>query len=148
MSNQFDNYGQQQYDQQNNGIEPYGQHQQLGQHQQNNQVQQYGHGQQFGQPSAANPAGAQQGYVAPKSKVAAALLAFFLGTLGIHNFYLGYTGRGIAQLALTIIGWLTVWLIVGGVIIFGVGLWVFIEFIMILVGSGSYARSANGVPLT
>ena len=27
-----------------------------------------------------------------KNKIAAALLAFFLGGLGIHNFYLGYKG--------------------------------------------------------
>ncbi|TAD75854.1 MAG: TM2 domain-containing protein [Oscillatoriales cyanobacterium] len=35
---------------------------------------------------------------APKSKVAAALLCFFLGGLGIHRFYLGYTTVGLVQL--------------------------------------------------
>ncbi len=34
----------------------------------------------------------------PKSKVAAALLCFFLGGLGIHRFYLGYTTIGIVQI--------------------------------------------------
>ena len=35
------------------------------------------------------------------------ILAFLLGTLGIHNFYLGYTNKGIAQLLLTLLGgWL------------------------------------------
>ena len=33
-----------------------------------------------------------------KSKLAAGLLGILLGSLGIHNFYLGYTGKGVAQL--------------------------------------------------
>ena len=33
-----------------------------------------------------------------KNKIAAALLAFFLGGLGIHKFYLGKTGEGILML--------------------------------------------------
>lgn len=33
-----------------------------------------------------------------KSRIAAALLAFFLGGLGIHKFYLGQTGWGIVYL--------------------------------------------------
>jgi TM2 domain-containing membrane protein YozV len=55
----------------------------------------------------------------PKSKTTAALLCFFLGGLGIHRFYLGYTGIGIAQL-----------LTCGGL-----GIWSLIDFIMILTGS-------------
>ena len=47
----------------------------------------------------------------PKSQVAAGLLAFFLGFFGIHNFYLGYKGKAIAQLLITISGFLI--LIVG-----------------------------------
>ncbi len=64
---------------------------------------------------------------AAKSKVVAALLAFFLGAIGIHNFYLGYTGRGIAQLLLTLLtcGW--------GILITGV--WALIEFVLILTGA-------------
>ena len=34
----------------------------------------------------------------PKSRLAYILLAILLGTLGIHNFFAGYTGKGIAQL--------------------------------------------------
>lgn len=37
-----------------------------------------------------------------KSKIAAGVLAILLGQLGIHNFYLGYTKRGIIQLLATI----------------------------------------------
>jgi len=33
-----------------------------------------------------------------KNKVVAALLAFFLGGIGVHKFYLGQTGMGIAYL--------------------------------------------------
>ena len=33
-----------------------------------------------------------------KSKIAAGLLGIFLGTFGVHNFYLGNTGKAVAQL--------------------------------------------------
>ena len=36
-----------------------------------------------------------------KSKLTAGLLGIFLGGFGVHNFYLGYTGKAIGQLALT-----------------------------------------------
>lgn len=42
--------------------------------------------------------------VGGKSKMAAGLLGIFLGSLGVHNFYLGYTGKAVAQLLLTLIG--------------------------------------------
>jgi len=38
----------------------------------------------------------------PKSRVGVILLGIFLGCFGAHNFYAGYTGRGIAQLAITL----------------------------------------------
>ena len=34
----------------------------------------------------------------PKNKLAAALLALFLGGLGVHKFYLGKTGMGLVYL--------------------------------------------------
>ena len=37
-----------------------------------------------------------------KSKTVAAILAFLLGGLGIHNFYLGYTNIGIYQILLSL----------------------------------------------
>ena len=67
-----------------------------------------------------------------KSKMTAGLLGIFLGGLGIHNFYLGYTGKAIAQIALSIC--------------FGAGaIWGLIEGIMIL--TGKINKDANGVPL-
>lgn len=75
-----------------------------------------------------------------KSKIVAAVLAFFLGWLGIHNFYLGYTGKGIVQLLLSTVGLLLFGL---GPLI--VGIWVLIEFIMLLVGG--IKTDAKGVAL-
>lgn len=70
-----------------------------------------------------------------KSRVIAGLLGVLLGGLGIHRFYLGYTGIGIAQILVT-------------VFTLGLGsLWGFIEGIMILVGTQSFQTDANGVPL-
>lgn len=76
--------------------------------------------------------------IVPKSKIAAALLAFFLGSFGIHNFYLGYNGKGLAQLLLTILtcGY-------GAIITWP---WALIEFILLL--TGGIACDSKGVPLT
>ncbi len=54
-----------------------------------------------------------------KSRLAATLLCFFLGGLGIHRFYVGKVGTGLIQL------------FTAG----GLGIWVLIDFIMILVGT-------------
>lgn len=47
-----------------------------------------------------------------KNKVAAGLLAI-LGGLGIHKFYLGYTGPGLVFLLTNTIGWIITWLMLG-----------------------------------
>lgn len=39
-----------------------------------------------------------------KNKIAAGLLAIFLGALGIHKFYLGYNKEGIIMLVVTLVG--------------------------------------------
>lgn len=41
--------------------------------------------------------------VSDKKKIVALLLAIFLGQLGIHNFYLGYTKKGIIQLCVSLL---------------------------------------------
>lgn len=79
------------------------------------------------------------GYLQPKSKLAAGLLGIFLGGLGIHRFYLGYTTIGVIQLVLTV---------VLGIFTFGLaGLWGVVEGIMILAGSSYFQRDAKGIPL-
>lgn len=68
-----------------------------------------------------------------KSKIAAGLLGIFLGGLGIHRFYLGYVGIGIAQIIVTLVTC-------------GVGaLWGLVEGILILVGK--IDTDAEGIPL-
>lgn len=52
------------------------------------------------QAQIANPNTASK----PKSKVVAGLLAIFLGTLGVHKFYLGYTQAGIIMLLVSLLG--------------------------------------------
>jgi TM2 domain-containing membrane protein YozV len=48
--------------------------------------------------SCPNCGAVQRGAKHEKSKIVAALLAFFLGGLGIHKFYLGQNGWGIIYL--------------------------------------------------
>ena len=38
-----------------------------------------------------------------KSKLAAGILGILLGALGVHNFYLGFTGKGVAQLLISVL---------------------------------------------
>jgi TM2 domain-containing membrane protein YozV len=45
-----------------------------------------------------------------KNKIAAGLLAIFLGGLGIHKFYLGFTGPGLVFLLVNTVGWLVTWI--------------------------------------
>ena len=40
----------------------------------------------------------------PKSRMAYIMLGIFLGYLGVHNFYAGYAGRGVAQLLISVVG--------------------------------------------
>ena len=41
--------------------------------------------------------------VSDKKRIVALLLAIFLGQLGIHNFYLGYTKKGVIQLCVSLL---------------------------------------------
>lgn len=63
-----------------------------------------------------------------KNKVAAILLAFFLGPFGIHRFYLGHMGTGFLMLFLTIAT-----CAFGGTVI--TGIWALIDLILIATGS-------------
>lgn len=73
----------------------------------------------------------QQQYVSgpgmsTKSKIVAGLLGIFLGAFGVHNFYLGNTGKAVGQLCLTIFGSIVV---VGPLI---ASIWGLVEGICIL----------------
>ncbi len=57
--------------------------------------------------------------ISEKSRLATALLAWFLGILGAHRFYLGKTGTGLLML-----------LTFGGL-----GFWALIDFIMAVSGA-------------
>ena len=75
--------------------------------------------------------------VLKKSKVAAGILGILLGSLGVHNFYLGYTGKGVAQLLIT--------LLTCGFGACVTSIWGLVEGILIL--TGSINVDGNGNPL-
>ena len=81
-----------------------------------------------------------------KSKLVAGLLAIFLGGLGIHNFYLGYTSKAVTQLVLSLIGILLSCVFVGIFLTMGIWIWGLVEGIMIL--SGKINTDAQGNPLS
>ena len=64
-----------------------------------------------------------------KSRVIAGILGIFVGGLGIHNFYLGYSSKGFIQLLCTLLGPLTL-----GISSLISGIWGLVEGIMILAG--------------
>ncbi|MEG8014070.1 TM2 domain-containing protein [Sphingomonas sp. 22R3R2A-7] len=53
-------------------------------------------------PTAVTAGGAAAGRASDRNKYVAALIAFLIGTLGIHRFYLGRIGSGIVMLVLSI----------------------------------------------
>lgn len=93
-----------------------------------------------------------------KTKITAAILAFFLGTLGIHSFYMGNKKKGFIQLGASVIGIALMVIglanavstidpmtgvvskgsigvaLVGYILLAGVSIWAFIDFIRILTG--------------
>lgn len=84
-----------------------------------------------------------------KNKIVAAVLAFFLGFLGVHNFYLGYTKRGAYQLGLDVAGIVLSLVVIGVFLLLAAAIWGFVDFIMILIATPDqmYGHDANGVPL-
>lgn len=72
-----------------------------------------------------------------KSKIAAGLLALFLGVFGVHNFYLGYTGKAVAQLLITLLSCFILSPVSA--------IWGLVEGIQIL--TGNIRTDASGRPL-
>lgn len=75
-----------------------------------------------------------QSTLSDRSKGSAALLALFLGTFGVHRFYLGRAGSGAIMLVFTLLGIFTSFFLIGFAIIAFTAFWAFIDFIRILVG--------------
>ena len=74
-----------------------------------------------------------------KSKLVAGLLGILIGSLGIHNFYLGYTKKAVAQLLITVLSC--------GALSMVSAIWALVEGIFYLTGHENYTTDANGVPL-
>lgn len=66
-----------------------------------------------------------------RSVLLAYILWFFLGQLGIHRFYTGRIGSGIAQLVLSVVGWATTWLLFGWGLLIILWIWLFIDIFLI-----------------
>ncbi len=79
----------------------------------------------------------QYSNIPSKSKVIAGLLGIFLGAFGVHNFYLGYNNKAIAQLLITVLSCCILSQISA--------IWGFIEGILIL--CGNIKTDADGNPL-
>jgi TM2 domain-containing membrane protein YozV len=74
-----------------------------------------------------------------KSVALAYVLLIFLGQLGIHRFYLGRVGSGLAQLLLGLLGWATVWIVIGFIPLTILWIWVFIDLFL----TAGMVRTAN-----
>ena len=79
-------------------------------------------------PHCGHPINDPTSGASPKSRLAAAILCFFFGALGIHRFYVGKVGTGILMI-----------LTLGGL-----GLWALIDFIIICCGG---FKDSKGLPV-
>ena len=78
----------------------------------------------------------QPNFGPPKQMLVAGLLALFLGTLGIHQFYMGKTGIGVLMLLMTLLGILTC-----GLTAAAAAIWALVDVILIFTGT---TRDADG----
>lgn len=81
-----------------------------------------------------------------KSRIIALLLCFFLGSLGVHNFYYGQTKVGINKLILLVVGSILTAIFIGVFLLIALYIWILIDFILIAAGGGYMATDSDGVP--
>jgi len=73
--------------------------------------------------------------ISPKSRLAVALFAVFLGFLGVHRFYLGKSASAVVMFVLGIAGWCTMWLFGAGILfLIAVYLWALVDFVITVSG--------------
>lgn len=97
--------------------------------------------------------------VSPKSKTTAGLLGILTNWFGIHNFYLGQKSKGLTKLVIDLLGILLLIIgfasisataiVLGYLALGAVGLWSFIEGILILSSSpgSKWNRDGDGYPM-
>ncbi|MGB3165579.1 MAG: TM2 domain-containing protein, partial [Alteraurantiacibacter sp.] len=84
-------------------------------------------GQRSGNPLSA------EGY--EKNPIAAGLLAFFLGGLGVHKFYMGYSSEGAILLAATVVSWILIFIIIGIFGLMAIGIVCLVEAVIYITKS-------------
>lgn len=72
------------------------------------------------------------GVAYPKSHVVAGLLALFLGSWGIHKFYLGYSNEGVILLVGTFVSFILCFVLIGIIPLMAIGVICFVEAIIYL----------------
>ena len=86
-------------------------------------------------PGPGQPYGGQQTVPGQKSHIVAGLLALFLGSWGIHKFYLGYMTEGAIMLGVWFVSFLLTFVLIGIFPLMALGVVAFIEAIIYLTKS-------------
>jgi TM2 domain-containing membrane protein YozV len=92
-------------------------------------------------PPSAVPTFPTQGNPHAKDRVAYVLLAIFLGELGIHNFFAGFTNRAVLQLVLCLFA-----IPVAALLTCGIGILLYIPLkVWVIIEACTVTKDANGV---
>lgn len=83
--------------------------------------------------------------MAQKTRKTAAILAFLLGGVGVHSFYLGFKTKGIIHIVLYVLGVALSFVYIGIPLALANSIWALVEAIKIV--SNRNFVDANGNPL-